>query len=291
MPSVPHTLLVDLFRDNLELLPTLLRDVLHVPIPAYTEVRAVEADFTQLPPEFRADLVLCLYFDGKPVLAVIIEVQLHRNDDKRRVWPAYVAVERARRNCPTTLVVVCLDQEVASWAAQTIVDAVPGGVSLRPVCAGPKQFPALTPTQAAEEPELALFGVLAHEEDPRLIQMVEDSLLGFKNLPEERRKMYDEVIYGLLRKAIKKGLLEPKLMSELLERYKDTFKGYYDEGQADGLARGKADSIIAVLRARGLAVDEASRTRILSCPDVAVLDRWVVRAVTIASVEDLFLDS
>ncbi len=295
MPSVPHTFLVDLFQDNLELLPTLLREVLHLTVPAYTEVRAVSADFTQLPLEFRADLVLVLYFDGQPVLAVIIEVQLSRKDEKRRVWPAYVAVERARRNCPTCLLVVCLEPEVATWAGQTIMDGNPGGISLRPLVAGPTNFPALTSIQAAEEPELAMLGVLAHQNDPQLIEVARDSLDGFKFLSDDRRKQYHEIVYALLRKAVNKGLLETQMLSQLKDRYKDTFQGYFEEGKAEGKTEGKADgaakAIITVLRARDLVLDEPAQKRILSCQDLPLLDRWLVRAVTIPSVDDLFLDS
>jgi hypothetical protein len=55
----------------------------------------------------------------------------------------------------------------------------------------------------------------------------------------------------------------------------------------EGETAGTAKAILAVLAARGLAVDEASRARILGCSDPVTLGRWLVQAVTAASVEEV----
>ena len=60
------------------------------------------------------------------------------------------------------------------------------------------------------------------------------------------------------------------------------------EGMARGLAEGKAESVLAVLEARGLEVSAEQRDRISACHDVAELDRWLRRAVTVATVAELF---
>jgi predicted transposase YdaD len=60
------------------------------------------------------------------------------------------------------------------------------------------------------------------------------------------------------------------------------------EGEAHGEARGEARGVIAVLEARGLAISDAARARILGCTDLATLDRWVRRAVTVGAVDELF---
>ncbi|MBI5538361.1 MAG: hypothetical protein HY898_36900 [Deltaproteobacteria bacterium] len=59
------------------------------------------------------------------------------------------------------------------------------------------------------------------------------------------------------------------------------------EGQAQGRAEGRAESILTVLRARGLEVSDAARTRILACADTTMLEQWLARAVSCASVEEL----
>jgi Uma2 family endonuclease len=66
------------------------------------------------------------------------------------------------------------------------------------------------------------------------------------------------------------------------------------EGKAEGLregeARGKAAALVAVLAARGLAVDDETRQRIEACADTARLDRWLARALTVASARETLGD-
>src|ERR1019366_8630796 len=83
MPSLSHEALLLLFRNRPELAPELLRDALHVQLPAYSEVRLESSDLTDITPaEYRADLVVLLV-DGTPVLGIVVEVQLQRDDRKR----------------------------------------------------------------------------------------------------------------------------------------------------------------------------------------------------------------
>ena len=59
------------------------------------------------------------------------------------------------------------------------------------------------------------------------------------------------------------------------------------EGKAEGEAKGKAEALLAMLRARGIAVPEELRQRIRQCTDIPTLDGWIVRAATAASVHDV----
>jgi hypothetical protein len=99
MPSHLHEALLLLFRNRPALAPKLLRDALHVALPDYTEVRIDSADLTDIQPaEYRADLVILLPH-GSPVLGIVLEMQLSNDEDKRYVWPVYVANLRARFRC------------------------------------------------------------------------------------------------------------------------------------------------------------------------------------------------
>ena len=74
VPSLAHEALLLLFRNRPELAPELLRDALHIALPAYSEVRLESTELTDLSPaEYRADLVVLLV-DGKPVLGIVVEV-------------------------------------------------------------------------------------------------------------------------------------------------------------------------------------------------------------------------
>jgi hypothetical protein len=59
------------------------------------------------------------------------------------------------------------------------------------------------------------------------------------------------------------------------------------EGKAEGETKGKAEAILMVLAARGIAVDSETRARITACPDAALLDRWIARAATAATAQDV----
>jgi PD-(D/E)XK nuclease family transposase len=58
-------------------------------------------------------------------------------------------------------------------------------------------------------------------------------------------------------------------------------------GLAEGLAEGMVRALLAVLGARGLPVSTEARARIDACKGSATLDRWIVRAATAVSVEDV----
>ncbi|MGK3960214.1 Rpn family recombination-promoting nuclease/putative transposase [Sorangium sp. So ce118] len=58
-------------------------------------------------------------------------------------------------------------------------------------------------------------------------------------------------------------------------------------GRQEGLIAGQARAILAVLAARGIAVESETRARIAACTDAATLDRWIARAATAASAEEV----
>lgn len=55
-----------------------------------------------------------------------------------------------------------------------------------------------------------------------------------------------------------------------------------------GRAEGRAEDVLTVLAARGVAIPEGARSRITSCTDLDQLDTWLRRAVHVESVGDLF---
>jgi Uma2 family endonuclease len=74
----------------------------------------------------------------------------------------------------------------------------------------------------------------------------------------------------------------------LLSRHNPVLEAARDQDRAEGARRGKAEAVIAMLGARGIAIDGASRERILGEIDVSRLDRWIARAVTCAVIAELF---
>ena len=55
-------------------------------------------------------------------------------------------------------------------------------------------------------------------------------------------------------------------------------------------AKGRADSVLTVLRTRGLPVHAQHEERIRACGDSKQLDRWLQRAVTASSPDEIFAE-
>jgi hypothetical protein len=62
------------------------------------------------------------------------------------------------------------------------------------------------------------------------------------------------------------------------------------EGLAEGLARGSAEALIAILHARGVALEATDRERILHERDLATLARWIALAATGADLAALLAE-
>jgi Uma2 family endonuclease len=63
------------------------------------------------------------------------------------------------------------------------------------------------------------------------------------------------------------------------------------EGEARGRAEGRQEALLGLLAARGIHVAEEAEARIRATTDTATLDRWVARALTAASVDELLGDT
>ena len=93
MPSMIHEGVIALIRDEPAFAASLLRELLGVHVPRFTEARLAEATLNELVPvEYYADAVVV--FDDadcnrRPVFGAIFEVQLQRDDRKHYTWPLY----------------------------------------------------------------------------------------------------------------------------------------------------------------------------------------------------------
>jgi hypothetical protein len=67
-------------------------------------------------------------------------------------------------------------------------------------------------------------------------------------------------------------------------------KTFVEEIHDRGKAEGKAGSVLSVLNARGLASSQEQRQRVMSCTDADQLDRWLKRACTATTADEVFPD-
>lgn len=278
-----HEGLLLLFRNRPTLAPELLREALGVSLPAYTEARVESAELTEVvPTEYRADLVVLL-LEGKPVFAIVVEVQLARDEDKRKTWPLYLTSLRSRVGCPTALLVVAPEAAVARWCARPIELGHPGFV-LQPLVTGPEAIPIITDEQAARrEPEKAVLSAMAHGQQEVGAAIAQAVLAGVAGLDAERVRLYVDLALSSLNEAAREAL--EALMQSGNYEYQSDFARKY-------VAQGRHEEVIAalfeVLDARGLKVDAEARQRILSCKEHEQLRAWVRKAVTVESVQELF---
>jgi hypothetical protein len=278
-----------MFRDQPGFVADVLRDVLGITIPDFTQAQLTSSDLTDVAPtEYRADAVITLANDTGLVLAVVIEAQLRIDPRKRQTWPVYVATLHARLGCPIILLIVCPKPAVATWCAEPIVIGTPG-LTLTPVVLGPNDVPVVTdPDQAKRQPELAVLSAMTHGARHR--EPVFHALLAALDvLGPDHAALYADLVLAALPTAARK-LLEV-CMTTTTHRYQSDFaRRYFDQGEAKGQAKGEARSVLAVLSARGIDVPADVRERITSCTDLDQLETWVRRAVTIRTAQDLFTD-
>lgn len=278
MPSILHEAFVALFRNRPVLAAELLHDALGVTLPAFAEARVEAADLSDVTPaEYRADLVVLLV-DGKPVLAIVVEVQLQRDPRKRMTWPVYVAGLRARFECPACVLVVTPDEKVADWA-RVPIDLGPGSC-MEPWVVGPSVIPLVHDLDAAHrDPELAVLSVMAHGRAVGGDAIGRAALEATRGLADERVLLYSDLIYTSLSEANRKAMEE--LMAAGKYEYQSDFAKTHQ-------ALGRAEAVLAFLDARGFVVSETDKARVLACSDGPTLDRWIRNAATISSVEALF---
>jgi hypothetical protein len=104
-------------------------------------------------------------------------------------------------------------------------------------------------------------------------------------LPDEQRLLYSLLIERALSEAARKALV----MEQPIEKFfSEAHRRSYDRGKVQGKAEGKAESLMVILRRRGMAITEEQQHRIAACTDLITLDRWLDRALSITSIDELF---
>ncbi|HLV59100.1 MAG TPA: hypothetical protein VKY81_09575 [Natronosporangium sp.] len=287
MPSSLHEALVHMFRHRPELAAELLTEAFGLSLPEYGGAALGSGDLS--PVEFRADAVVVLSADNRPVLAVVVEAQLRRDTRKRWSWPVYLTTLRARLRCPAVLLVVCPDARTAAWCASPIV--LGPGATMTPLVLGPREVPVVTdPARAGRCPELAVLSAMAHGLHPEREKIFVAMLEALRSVDAAHATRYHDLVFAAL-PAVARHHLE-KLMTTTYEYQSDFVRKYVHQGRAEGRVEGRVEgevaALFAVLSARGIDVPDDARARISACTDPDQLEAWIRRAATAESVADLF---
>ncbi|WP_437659039.1 hypothetical protein [Sorangium sp. So ce1182] len=292
MPSVTHEALVELFKNRPTLAAEMLHDALGQPIPAFTEARVESSDLAEIvPSDRRADVIVVLLVgeQQRPAMAIVVEVQLGVDPDKPYVWPVYVSQTRARHRCPTWLLAVTVDAEIARWCARSIDMGHPG-LTLTPLVLGPAGVPVVTDAeQARAAPEVVVLSAMAHGQE-EVGEAIGVAFLGAAaGLDEERRAVYWDLVLSSLNEAARRTL--EAMMKSGYEFQSEFARSYVakgvEKGRKEGILEAKAHDVLTFLEARGLEVPAEVRERVLASTDVAELDRWIRRAASVGDAREL----
>ena len=226
------------------------------------------------PAKYRADLVLLL-LHGSPVLGIVLEMQLSNDDDKRYVWPAYVANLRARIRCPVCLLVITAEENVARWAGKTI--ELGGGNRFVPWVLSLSGVPKITDEELAkEDPELAVLSALAHASDPdpaksaRIALLAQMASLG---LDPERSTLYCDLVLNSLPEAARRAL---QAMNPSKYEYQSEFARRY-------VAQGRVEMVLKLLTTRygELSAGVAERIQGANTADLVAIAERMLTAQTL----------
>ncbi len=304
MPSMTHESLVDLFRDCPALAPELLTHLGKLPPQESQTPSLTAAEFADIKAdEYRADAVIRIDDgspDSTPSDVIIVEIQLARDDNKRRSWPVYMTGARARYRCPATILVFALDDGVAEWCAQPIaLDR--NGSTVKPVVVGPSQIPRITDLdQARKEPEIAILSAIVHAQDDDTDDAADAALAGLAachGLDIDRATRYSDFIYSVLGPAVLQAL--DSLMTARKYQPQSDFARYHaaqgrkegeEAGIKTGIERGQRAVILRLLTKRFGPLDPAVLTQVEQA-GVATLELWADRILSADTLDQILADS
>ena len=286
MPSQVHEAFVFLFRNRPALAAEILRDVLHVEVPNYSEARIESSELTDMQPaEYRADLVVLLY-EGVPVLGIVVEVQLQPDEAKWYSWPNYVTGLRARIRCDVYLLVVTSEDSVARWASQPI--KLGGESRIVPLVIGPSGVPVVTDEEAAKtDPELAVLSAMAHGQDAdadQALKIAVAAMTASVGLDATRSTLYSDLVLASPSEAAPKAL---QSMDPAKYEYQSEFaRRYVAEGMAKGRAEGRAELVLKLLTRRFGPLPEGAEEQVRAA-SIDELDAFAERVLTAKSLDEV----
>lgn len=259
MPSIPHEAVVEVLHNEPQLVAMLLGKLgTHLPsgaIPFFVDSNLSLRDPRWKKTLIADDVVMFDGIDGKVV--VIAEVQTNPPDRSRLfAWPAYACVARSIYKCDVIFLVV---------------GRLPG--------AGGPVF----------APELTVLNVLTGDLEMTTREARMLALVNLASAVPERRVAYTRIIKAVIPEPAKKAL-EDLMKTEIKDPFIDAFVAEgLARGLARGLAKGEAQMLLKYLDSR-FTVPARIRDRVMASTDTAQLEAWFDRAISAATLDEVFTD-
>lgn len=273
--------------------------ILGIVVQEPQQVTVLSSDLTTVKPlERRPDSVLMaewLIDDPVGRYVLIIESQTDPDDRKLTRWPYYIAYLHDKYECPVVLLVVCNKESTATWARQPIVIGLPDLTCMlvHPVVLGPDNVPAVTDVaEAGLDLTFAVLSALTHSRSSRVGAILEALAGALKAIDRDTALTLVELTEAGLGETAGQQKWRELMTKQLIPYVSEFRRQGIEEGRAEGLAEGRADgqarAILQILGKRGIAVDDDSRERIVSCTDLDILGAWLDRSLSATQVSDLF---
>ncbi|SDI04980.1 hypothetical protein [Nonomuraea jiangxiensis] len=235
---------------------------------------------------------------------LIIEIRRRYEPERLWAWIGHVGALMARERCGVILLVVCPDEASAAEYRKGIQPA-DSYLPFAPLVLGPERMPRIQdPEEIRAFPELATLCAAAHADDLDTVRAVAKALIAGD---EDYGLFYYDYLRTQLSDEIRTKVEDA--MIDLNQRLPDRFtKPLEDAAEARGEARGEKRgrshgmaqgmvigevqgqirSLLSVLEARGLKVDEKHRDVIDTCADRHRLTAWIFEAATAETADEIF---
>ncbi|MEU3128486.1 hypothetical protein ACIBVM_19655 [[Kitasatospora] papulosa] len=298
MVSAPHEAMHRVFQEYPELFSR-VSEVLGVAFPPFVSADVVTTDLTESRPvERRVDTLLRIETEDNGLFLLAVEAQGKKDPDKPTSWAYYVSYLLEKYRLPTMLLVVCQDRATAAWAARPVPLGSPQWpvLTLRPLVAGPHNIPAVTDVaEARKDLALATLSAITHAGEPDVGAILKTLSAALRGAPDDiAAPIVELTAQGLGNRPAAqqwRNLVAVDLsfyISPLSEEIRDEGRAEGEaRGRAEGEARGRAEDILLVLDERGIEVPDGIRDTITGCRDLDVLRRWLRRAATADSAEEI----
>ncbi len=227
-------------------------------------------------------------------MLLAVEAQGQKDPAKPASWAYYTSYLLAKYRLQPMLLVVCQDRSTAEWAARPVHFGPRQWplLTLRPLVVGPHNMPVITnPAEVRKDLALATLSAITHATNANIGAILKAVTNVLQDTPAELSNPIIELIAQGMGKHPAAALWR-KLVAVDLSFYKSPLsEELRNEGKVAGKAEGKAEDILFVLEQRGLDIPEEARERIAACDDLDILRRWLGRALTAASADEIFTDA
>ncbi|MFJ8977696.1 hypothetical protein [Streptomyces sp. NPDC102282] len=311
MVSAPHEAMHRIFQEDPGLFSR-LSDVLGLDLPPLESAEPLTVDLTATEPlERRVDTLLRIETQDDGPFLLVVEAQGKKDPGKTASWPYYVTYLNNKYRLPVLLLVICQDHATAAWAARPITIGLPQWptVTARPLVAGPHNMPVITNVaEARKDLALATLSAITHADNPDVDAILKTMSLALRETPDVRVEPLVELIaQGLGNRpaaqqwrnlvAVDLSFYTSPLSEEIRDegrvegRVEGRAEGRVEgrvEGRIEGRAQGQADAVLVILGARGIEITHATREKVTTCGDPEVLRRWLIRAASVTTSDEIF---